>query len=209
MKVAVISANGKVGQLVTNQLLEKNYDVTVIVRNENKTKSSNAIIKDVFSLTKEDLKGFDVVVSAFGVNDMNIVNQIPESIKKLIELLEGTKTRLMVVGGAGSLYVDDNKTLKVIDTKDFPDFLKPLAKAHNDGLDLLKESKNLNWLYISPACDFRYEAPLTNKYKIGTNQVILNKNNESVISYQDYSKALVDEIANNKYHNQQITFVEE
>lgn len=209
MKIAIISANGKVGQYVTDNVLANGYDVTVFVRKENKTKATKAIIKDVFDLTKQDLNGFDVVVSAFGVSDMNIVDQIRKVVKHLSSLLENTNTRLLVVGGAGSLYVDDNKTLKVIDTKDFPDFLKPLAKAHNDALDYLKQTNNLNWLYISPACDFRYEAPQTNKYKVGFDKVILNKENQSVISYLDYAKALVDEIKNNKYNKQQITFVEE
>ena len=37
--------------------------------------------------------------------------------------------KINIVGGAGSLYVDENKTVQLIDTPEFPDFVKPTASA--------------------------------------------------------------------------------
>lgn len=67
--------------------------------------------KDALTLTREDLTQFDVVVNAFAA-PMDNLQQHVELGRKLIEALEGTNTRLIVVGGAGSLYTDDSKKLK-------------------------------------------------------------------------------------------------
>jgi uncharacterized protein len=66
MKTAVICANGKAGSLITKELIAKGLDVTAIVRGENKSAAKNAIVKDLFTLTKEDLAPFDVIVDACG-----------------------------------------------------------------------------------------------------------------------------------------------
>ncbi len=66
MKIAVVCANGKAGKLITNEAVNRGFDVTAVVRSENKTNAKKVILKDLFDLTKEDLKDFDVVVDAFG-----------------------------------------------------------------------------------------------------------------------------------------------
>ena len=67
MKLAVVCANGRVGRLVVKEAIERGFDVTAFIReDENKTVATNVIKKDLFDLSKEDLKGFDAVVDAFG-----------------------------------------------------------------------------------------------------------------------------------------------
>ena len=48
MKIAVVCANGKAGKLITEEAIKRNFDVTAIVRNENKSAADKAIIKDLF-----------------------------------------------------------------------------------------------------------------------------------------------------------------
>lgn len=67
MKIAVVAANGKAGQLIVEEALNRGHDVTAVVRSFNKSKAQKVIEKDLFDLTKEDLAGFDVVVDAFGL----------------------------------------------------------------------------------------------------------------------------------------------
>lgn len=55
MKIAVICANGKAGQLIVKEAVNRGLDVTAVVRGENKTVTENAVIKDLFDLTAEDL----------------------------------------------------------------------------------------------------------------------------------------------------------
>lgn len=40
--------------------------MTALVRRESKTQAQHALQKDLFDLTTNDLKGFDVIVGAFG-----------------------------------------------------------------------------------------------------------------------------------------------
>lgn len=103
MKIAVICANGKEGQLITKEAVSRGFDVTAVVRGENNSEAPKAIIKDLFDLTREDLSGFDAVVDACGAWTPKTVDTIPNAVKKLCELLNGTAARLLVVGGAGSL----------------------------------------------------------------------------------------------------------
>ncbi|SDP73475.1 hypothetical protein [Selenomonas ruminantium] len=66
MKIAVVCANGKSGKLIVKEAVDRGLDVTAVVRGENKSVATKTISKDLFDLTIEDLKGFDVVVDAFG-----------------------------------------------------------------------------------------------------------------------------------------------
>lgn len=106
MKIAVICANGKAGQLIVKEAVNRGLDVTAVVRNENKSAAKSVISKDLFDLTTEDLKGFDAVVDAFGAWTPDALPQHSTTLKHLCDILSGTKTRLLVVGGAGSLYVN-------------------------------------------------------------------------------------------------------
>lgn len=164
MKIAVVCANGKEGQLITKKAVNCGFDVTAVVRGENKSEATKAIVKDLFDLTKEDLSGFDAVVDACGAWTPETLDVIPNAVKKLCELLKETDTRLLIVGGAGSLYVNKEHTLNVADGKDFPDAFKPLAAVHQTALDYLRGVKDVKWTYLSPAADFRADGEKTGKY---------------------------------------------
>lgn len=207
MKIAVVCANGKEGKLVTKEALDRGFDVTAVVRGENRSEAKKAIVKDLFELTKEDLEGFDVVVDACGAWTAETVGTIPDAVKKLCTLLAGTDTRLLIVGGAGSLYVNKEHTLTVADGEDFPDAFKPLAAVHQTALDYLRTVKDVKWTYISPAADFGADGERTGKYILAGEELTLNKKGESVISYADYAIAMVDEIEKGKHIKERISVV--
>ncbi len=112
MKIAAVCANGKAGKLITNEAVERGIDVTAVVRGDNKTNAEKVITKDLFDLTKEDLTGFDVVIDAFGAWAEDELPKHSTSLKHLCDILSGTDTRLLVVGGAGSLYVKPEHTIR-------------------------------------------------------------------------------------------------
>ena len=209
MKMAVVCANGKAGRLITGEALAKGIDVTAIVRGRNTSKAEKSIVKDLFDLTAKDLNDFDIVADACGAWTPETVSSIPQAVKKLCELLAGTQTRLMIVGGAGSLYVNKEHTLTVADGKDFPDAFKPLAAVHQEALDYLRTVKNVKWTYISPAADFRADGEKTGKYTVAGEELTLSKSGESVISYADFAVAFVDEALNGNHICQRISVVEE
>lgn len=151
MKIAVVCANGKAGKLIVGEALNRNMEVTAVVRNENKTAAPQAIVKDLFELSAEDLSCFDAVVDAFGTWTPETLPQHSTSLKHLCDILSGTETRLLVVGGAGSLYVNPEHTVQVMDGADFPEVFKPLAAAQGKALDELRRRTDVRWTFISPA----------------------------------------------------------
>ena len=164
MKIAVVCANGKAGKLIVKEAVSRGADVTAVVRESNQTEAKNVLKKNLFDLTAEDLKGFDVVIDAFGAWTEETLPQHSTSLKHLCDVLSGTKTRLLVVGGAGSLYVNPEHTACVADGADFPDAFKPLAAAMAKALGELRQRKDVQWTYISPAGDFQAEGERTGKY---------------------------------------------
>ena len=209
MKIAVICANGKAGKLIVKEAVSRGLDVTAVVRGENATEAKEVLKKDLFDLTADDLKEFDVVIDAFGAWTEETLPLHSTSLKHLCDILSGTDTRLLIVGGAGSLYVNPEHTVCVADGPDFPDAFKPLASAMAKSLSELRERKDVKWTYISPAGDFQAEGERTGKYILGGEELTLNSKGESIISYADYAIAMVDEAVNGNHIQKRISVVRE
>lgn len=207
MKVAVVCANGRVGKLVVKEAAERGLDVTAVVREENNTVAEKVITKDLFDLTAADLEGFDAVVDAFGAWAPEQLPNHSKSLKHLCDILSGKKIRLIVVGGAGSLYVNPEHTAQVSDGPDFPSEFLPLALAQGKALEELRERNDVLWTFISPACDFRAEGERTGEYILAGEELTLNSRDESIISYADYAIALVDEITKGNHIKERISVV--
>lgn len=208
MKIAIIGATGKAGKLIMEEALKRGLDVTAIVRNKSKLSNSSVkvIEKDLFDLKKEDLKDFDTVVSAFGAWEEKELPKHAEVMNHLCDILADTNIRLMVVGGAASLFV--NHSMMLIDSPDFPKDWINLAKNSNKAFEILKATKNVLWTYISPSADFQADGKKTGEYSIGDkDELCVNSKGESMISYADYAIGFVDEIENKKFLNKRITLV--
>lgn len=207
MKLAVVCANGRVGNLVVKEAVDRGLDVTAVVRKKNRTAAKNVIQKDLFDLTSSDLEDFDVVVDAFGAWEEKDLPNHSKSLKHLCDILSGKDTRLLIVGGAGSLYVNPEHTVQVCDGPDFPAMFLPLAKAQGKALAELRERDDVKWTFISPACDFQAEGERTGEYILAGEELKLNERGESIISYADYAIAMVDEITDGDHIRQRISVV--
>lgn len=195
MKIAVICANGKQGSLLVKEALQRGHEVTAVVRAEDKAAESNAkvIVKDLFDLTYDDIKDNDVVIDAFGAWTPETIPQHITATKHLCDILSSKQNRLLIVGGAGSLYVNPEHTVMLIDTPEFPDMFKPLANAQGEALKNLRERNDVRWTFLSPAADFRADGERTGNYKLGGEELTLSDAGESQISYADYAIAMIDE----------------
>lgn len=207
MKIGVIAANGKSGKLITEEAVNRGLDVTAIVRKENKTVAPQSIIKDIFDLTTEDLTPFDVVVDAFGEFREDKLHLHQDTIQHLSDILAHTNTRLIVVGGAGSLYVDDQLETQLYDTADFPEAFKPLATSQGKALEELRKRDDVRWTFISPAAEFIADGKRTGDYILAGEQFTLNSKGESKISYADYAIALIDEATEGTHIQERISVV--
>lgn len=208
MKIAVVAADGRVAKKVIAEALNRGHEVTAFGRHDvNETPAKTYIKKDILNLTKEDLQSFDAVVDAFGAWTPEALPGHSVTTKHLADILSGTKVRLLIVGGAGSLYVDPDHKVQLVDTPDFPDAFKPLATAMGKALAELRLRKDVKWTYISPAADFQADGERTGKYILAGEEFKLNSKNESIISYADYAIAMVDEIENGQHIQQRISVV--
>ena len=206
MKIGIIGATGKSGNLILKEAQSRGHVVTAIVRNKNRLadKTINVIEKDLFELTTDDLINFEVVVNAFNAGgDLAHLHQT--SLKHLTDILANTSTRLVIVGGAGSLYTDIENNIQLKDGKDFPDAFKPVALAMSAALENLRTVENVNWLYISPAASFIADGEKTGKYVLTGEKFTTNDAGESMISYKDYAIAFVDQIEKHEHNQERIS----
>lgn len=209
MKIAVVAANGKAAKKIIEEAVRRGFDVTGFGRHENDTAAQHYVKKDLFDITKDDLQGFDAVVDAFGAWAPEKLPLHSTSLKHLADVLSGTDIRLLVVGGAGSLYINKEHTQQVVDAPDFPDAVKPLAKAMGKALDELRKRNDVKWTYISPAGDFQAAGERTGHYILAGEDFTVNSKGESIISYADYAIAMVDEIEKGHHIQERISVVRE
>ena len=193
--------------MITEEALKRGIEVTAVVRGENRSAAPRSISRDVLDITAKDLEGFDAVVDAFGAWTEDTLPLHSTSLKVLCDALSGTDTRLLVVGGAGSLYVNPEHTACVADGPDFPDMFKPLAAAMATALSQLRQRNDVKWTYISPAGDFQAEGERTGEYILGGEELTLNEKGESIISYKDYAIAMVDEMMKGGHIRERISVV--
>ena len=208
-KVAIVCAAGKEGRLLVQEALSRGYEVTGFVRKESDAVDPVAkkVVKDLFDLTREDLAGFDAVIDAFGAWTPETLPLHKTSLKHLCDILSGTKVRLLVVGGAGSLYVNAEHTVQVKDLESFPDVFKPLADNMGEALAQLRTRSDVLWTYLSPAGDFVADGERTGEYLLGGEEYFVNDKGVSRISYADYAIAMIDEVENAKNNQKRFSVI--
>lgn len=205
MKIAVLAANGKVGSLIVKEAVDRGNDVTAIAREENKTVAKKFLKKDILDLTENDLKDFDVVITAFGAWTEDTLPLHKTTLEHLSDVLANKNTHLLVVGGAGSLYMDDTLTTQLYQTPDFPAVYLPVAINMAKGLEVLRKRNDVKWTYVSPAAEFEFDWERKGEYQLAGEVFTVNAKGESKISYADYAIAIVDEAEKGNHINQRIS----
>jgi putative NADH-flavin reductase len=199
-KVAVIGATGRAGRLIAREIYGRGHQITAIVVDpENLDNPNYAVLnKSIFDLTVDDLKDFDVIVNCFGAWAGKEI-QYQTSMTTMISILKQLpNVRYMMIGGAASLYTDESKTKRVLET--IPAAYAEVPKNAFKAFENLLESGLDNWLYFSPAGFFDPDGARTGKYVINDNDVaILNDSGESYISYADFAVAMADEMEQHNY----------
>ena len=208
MKIAVVAANGKASRAIVEELVARGHAVTGFARSANKSAAQEFVQKDILDLTKEDLAGFDAVVDGYGAFTPETLPLHTQTSQHLADLVAGTNTRLYIVGGAGSLYVDPAHTVQLLDTPEFPAEFYPIAKAQTEELAALRSRTDAKWVFVSPAADFRADGAKTGKYILGGEELTLSGAGKSVISYADYALGMVDLIESGARVGERVSLVQ-
>lgn len=211
-KIVLIGASGFIGSAILNEALLRGHEVKAIVRDPSKIKVQNdhlEIIKgDVMDadVVERAAKGQDAVISAYNPGWTN-PNLYQDTLSAYTAILNGVKAagihRLLIVGGAGTLYVKPGVT--VIDTGVLPEAILPgvkgTAEVYNN---YLQKETTLDWVFFSPA---GHIAPgeRTNKFRLGLDDLIVDESGNSNISVEDYAVAMIDELEQPSHHQQRFT----
>lgn len=128
-------------------------------------------------------QGQGVIISAIGPGngDGSLLVKATDS---LLSGLAGSKTRLIVVGGAGGLEVAPDKRL--VDTPNFPQAWKSLALAHIEAYQHYPVNAAVDWAYAAPAALIE-PGERTAKFRTGEDQLIVDEKSQSRISAEDFA----------------------
>ena len=208
MNILVIGANGKAGHRIVEKALKAGHQVTGLVRREGAIEGIPTIVKDALQLKKQELTQFDVVVNATSAFTPDTYHLPADLTLLLVKALANTNTRLIAIGGAGSLYVDEDHTVQLNDTPEFPKEFLARSKTHGKSDDILRKFSNVDWTMFTPPPILDAEGPESNDYVLGNENIILNKEGKPYISYATFTQILVDEINNHKFGRQRFTAIQ-
>ena len=200
MKVALIGASGFIGSRLLAELSGRGHAVTAIVRNPQKVAllpGVTAVAGDIFDRDGLAglLAGHDAVISAlhFLASDAQAL---------LGAVRQSGVARYLVVGGAGSLEVAPG--VKLFDTPDFPKAYHDEAKKGGAFLELLQQEQALDWTFLSPSAVIQ-PGERTGRFRLGTDQLLIDDKGNSAISAEDYAIALVDELEKPAHRRRRFT----
>lgn len=210
MKIALIGATGFVGSAVLTEALSRGHQVTVLARNPAKLAPQQGLTavqadaQDAGQVAKA-VAGHDAVISAYNPG-WKTPNIGAEFLKGTRAIYDGVRSsgvkRLLVVGGAGSLYAAPG--VQLVDTPQFPAEWKEGALAAREALNLIKNETTLDWSFVSPAVHLE-PGERTGQFRLGKDEPLMKDGAPSKISVADLAVAIVDEIEQPRHIKQRFT----
>jgi uncharacterized protein len=200
MKIALYGASGIIGSRIAREALRRDHAVTAITRGgthvDAATWSVAGDLADAESV-RTAAAGHDAIVSATGPSRSGAPHQ--EWLAAVENLVDASgDTRVLFVGGAGSLLTPDGTRL--VDGDDFPPEYRAEALSGAAALDLFRAARaDLDWTFFSPAPVIAPGAR-TGSYTLG-----LDSPAGLQISAEDYAVALVDELEHPRHRRQRFT----
>jgi putative NADH-flavin reductase len=202
MKLVLFGAGGQVAQRIAREALNRGHEVVGVVRSAASVRSDNERMiilegdaADPASVAKVS-QGADVIINALSPRPSpsgRPATSLPEAARALIDGATRARVpRLIVVGGAGSLEVAPG--VRLVDTPGFPNEYKQESLNQADALAVYRAADgDLDWTYISPAAEIG-PGTRTGRYRAGDDALLVDEKGKSFISYEDYAKAVLDEI---------------
>lgn len=206
MKIVLFGATGHVGQRIAREAVQRGHQVVGVVRDPQASQAPDARVPlaqgdatDAQSVARV-VQGADAVVSAVSPRP-GTTGHAPSLVDAARGLIAGLRQagvrRLISVGGAGSLEVAPGVAL--MDTPGFPDAYRAEATEGRDALAVYRaEADGLEWTFLSPAIVIQ-AGERTGRYRTTGDALLTDAQGNSLISYEDYAVALVDELENPRH----------
>ncbi|WP_040812217.1 NAD(P)-dependent oxidoreductase [Nocardia concava] len=230
MFIGIIGATGNIGQRLVGEALARGHRVKAFTRDTTRATTAHENLSwtalDVFdsAAVAAQLPGLDVLISCYqpGNAAADFEDTVNKSIadpavyatvaRTLLRALDThPRTRLLVVGGAGSLEYapgkvtadNDERLHASLDGLGLPRGYAAAVRGHRDALTVLRTSNRL-WTYLSPAEQIG-PGQRTARYRIGGDQPVLDADGHSRISFEDTAVALLDEIETPRFVQRRFT----
>ncbi len=214
MDIALIGATGFVGSAVLAEALQRGHRVTALARNparlvaQDRLRVVTADVQDAAQVAA-GVEGHALVISAYnpGWGDAQLYDNFLLGSRAIVA---GTRRagvkRLLVVGGAGSLYVAPG--VQLVDTPDFasqvPPAVLPGARAARDALNELRAETTLDWAVLSPP-PLLEPGVRSGVYQRGGDEVPMPDGRPGSITVADLAVALLDEAEQPQHHQRRFT----
>lgn len=214
MKIALIGATGFVGSAVLTEALQRGHSVVALARDPAKLAPQanlsvvQADARDAAQVAA-GVAGADAVVNAFnpGWTAPDLHDAFLTGSRAIVAGVKASGVkRLLIVGGAGSLYVAPG--VQLVDTPAFTDHVPPNiipgALAARQALTEIRSETELDWTFLSPAAMLAPGERL-GSFRLGGEDLLMNGPAPAGISVADLAVAIVDELEQNRHIRQRFT----
>lgn len=209
MHIALIGATGFIGSAILQEALARGHRVTALVTRPERLPAHPQLVArkvdvlDTAELTAQ-LEGADAVISAFsGHAQQDVFDYYVRGIGSILTATRSAGApRILVVGGAGSLEVAPG--VQVLDTPSFPAQWRATAEGAREALKTLRASSGLAWTMLSPSAEIA-PGERTGRFRLGTDQLLVDDTGRSHISVEDYAVAMVDELEQARHTGRRFT----
>lgn len=192
-------------------VLEQGHEVTALVCSPDKLRIHNLpfLKRDILQITRADIQPFSAVINAFGApvgHEALYIN----STQHLLHVFKELPTRLIVVGGSGSLYADKTDQQQLIDlvpAGQLPPEILATGKAAAKAFNLIKAHQDVQWTSATPPNFFDAHGTFTGHYQLGTDYLLEHAAGESYISYDDFVLAIIEELKKQQFIQQRFTAI--
>jgi uncharacterized protein len=203
MRIIVFGANGRQGSRLVTEALERDHEVTAVVRSEDRAgdvdSRATVVVADALDPDRvaEVSAGHDAALNATKERHADVARALLEG------LARAGVPRLLIVGGASSLEVAPG--VRLFDTPEFQEEWKAEAASGIESLGVYRSADTpVEWTYVSPGA-FLAPGERTGSYRTGGEQLLVREDGGSAISMEDFAIALVDELENPQHPNQRFT----
>ena len=194
MKIVVFGPNGMIGSAIVAELNGRGHEIAGASRANGTDITDPAAVEAAVS-------GAEVVVCAVSARGVDYT--LADAARSLLDgMRRSERTRVVIVGGAGSLEVAPGTRL--IDTPEFPEEYKAEALQGAEALAVFRAVGDLDWTYVSPAA-FIHPGERTGHYRLGGNQLLTDENGNSEISVEDYAIAIADLVEQGGHARERVT----
>lgn len=210
MNIVLLGATGFVGSMLLKEALDRGHTVTAVARDPGNLQQQARLIAkaaDVFNTEALAtlIAGHDALISAFnpGWKNADLYDeQVRGTTAIIVAMKKAGMKRVLWVGGAGGQKISAG--VRVVDTPDFPDWVKPGSLATINALEQLRKEPSLEWSFLAPSAEMK-SGERTGKFRLGGDQLLVDANGKSHISVQDYAVAMIDELEHPAHIRQRFT----